>query len=137
MLPFRRICDATHFLWVVGQDLMTLPWTKLQHHPQSVHHRMRQTASRQIVCSVTHTLLVIGQDNAFQKNVQCHSLSIHDRTTDVMKLLGQISVLTFCQIWVKSDENFSAEMCLLPIKKEQYHARTANKQKDRITDLLL
>jgi hypothetical protein len=55
-LPFRNIWSVgTHFLLVIGQDVMRLPFRKVWH--------------------VTHLLLVIDE-TAFEQHVQFHSHSV-------------------------------------------------------------
>ena len=63
-IAFHKICkDPTHFLLVIGKDMMKLPSTKYECHSHPVDHRKRcnETASHKI-CNATHKLMVIGKD---------------------------------------------------------------------------
>ena len=52
---FHKICNVTHFLLVIGKDVMTPPFTKFQCHSLAVGHRNRCDDTNKI-CNVTHFL---------------------------------------------------------------------------------
>jgi hypothetical protein len=58
----RKMCNVTHFLCVIGQNVLRLPF--------------------RMMCNITHMLFILEQDDEtdFQKNVQCHSLPVHHMT---------------------------------------------------------
>src|SRR6266550_381291 len=62
IIAFHKMYNVTHFLLVIGKDLMRLPFT-VQSHSLAVGHRKRcdETAFH-TMCNLTHFLLVIGKD---------------------------------------------------------------------------
>src|SRR6266576_3099634 len=65
-IAFHKICkDPTHFLLVIGKDMMKLPSKKYECHSLPVSNWKYVMRLCFIKCAtyVTHKLLVIGKDN--------------------------------------------------------------------------
>ena len=89
------MCNGTHMLLVMRKDVMRLPFTNVQFHPQTVGQRKGcdDTAFHK-TCNVTHSLLVIATDA-----MRLHST----KTFNLAYILSVIGENT----WISLSETFA------------------------------
>ena len=99
---FYKMCNVTHILLVIGEDVTRLPFTKC---PVALTcysgHRQRcdETAFHKM-CNVTHKLLVMWWD-CFSQNDQCHSLAIGHRKRCDETAFHKMSNVTHFLSWLE------------------------------------